>query len=176
MDNPSLFIIEYPDLEYDREGLFDYQNQITDWHPNDIFSKMGIDTSTTKFFDKYVDPTASVVLLKTFLALDEMFELGDPPMKFTKVLTGGMMPYHIDPSRDCILMLPLTDDPSEIAWMENDVIIYKHVYKCPTVINGKILHGVPSTSNDRILLQCKINCNWEVLQKSHKSGVDTETK
>jgi len=169
MDDSNRFIIEYPNLKYDKYGLFDYQSQITDWYSNSIFLSYGIDTLTTKFFDKYIEQTSADILLKTFNDLSKIFQLKNPAMKFTKILAGGMMPDHIDPQRTCILMLPLTDNPSAIIWKENDEIIYKHVYKCPTVINGKIMHGVPSTSNDRIFLQVSLDYEWEVLQKSHKS-------
>jgi hypothetical protein len=173
MDN---FVLELPELKYDRAALMAYQETITEWHSNHHFMKAGVDTSLHKFFDYYPDETESELLTKTFNTIAELLPLKKRPFKYTKVLKGGTLPDHIDPSRDCILMLPLTKDPSKIVWRENGVIIKEHIYRCPTVINGKILHGVPETPNDRIFLQCKIDCDWEMLQKSHKSVVDSETK
>jgi hypothetical protein len=173
MDN---FVLELPELKYDRVGLINYQASIKDWHPNHHFMKAGLDTSSCNFFDYYPDEADSELLTNTFNNIANLLPLERKPFKFTKVLKGGILPDHIDPSRDCILMLPLTENPSKVVWKENGVIIKEHIYRCPTVINGKILHGVPEVLEDRIFLQCKITCNWETLQKSHKSMVDSETK
>lgn len=176
MDNQ--FIIELPQLQYDRTSLLSYQKTIKEWHSNYYWTTIGVDTmGKFQLYEHVPDEDNSEILTNL---LQKIRSLGLPvdkkAFKFLKILKGGTFPDHIDPRRDCILMLPLTDNPDKIYFKENDVVVFEHQYSCPTITNGKIIHGVLPTKNDRIVLQCKINCDWETLQKSHKLLVDTETK
>ena len=88
--------------------------------------------------------------------------------KFVKTLAGGALPFHIDPQRSCVLMLPLSDDNSGLQWIDADWnVICECVYKGPTVINAKIRHGVPTNTKDRIFLQVTIPCTWDYLLQNY---------
>lgn len=158
------FVIELPFLNYNKLDLFQYQTSIKAWVPNQLYLKKGIDTSKIKFFDYPIDNNEDILIniVKYF-----KFDLPKGSCKFTKVLKGGEMPFHTDVYRNCILMIPISKDPSEIIWKnkKND-ILYIHKYVCPTIINGKIMHGVPNTINDRIFLQINIPLFWNELSSN----------
>lgn len=166
------FVIELPFLKYDKDALLSYQYKIENWTPNQLYLQKGIDTTEIKFFDAIVDNDAKILIpiLKYF-----NFSLPHRSCKFTKVLKNGIMPFHIDQYRNCILMIPISNDPSSIVWTnKNNNILYTHKYRCPTIINGKILHGVPETKNDRIFLQINLPIFWNQLANDLGTYFKTE--
>ena len=157
------FVLELPWFLYNKDQLLDYQKNIQDWIPNKIYAEKNIDTSLLKFFDYFLDKDDFILNeIKTQLK----FDLKQGFCKFTKVLQGGTMPYHYDPDRTCILMIPITSDPSPIKWKFLGKIRYEHTYRCPAIINGKIQHGVPEVKKDRIFLQLSVPATWDELTKN----------
>jgi hypothetical protein len=153
------FIIELTDFEYPKQQLFDYQDNNPAYEANIHFkSGYGYDTAKeSKFFDLNGSKCEEANKLVESLGLEEY--------KFTKVLAGGAMPAHIDPQRDAVLMLPLTDEPSPIVYYENSVEVFRHTYTKPTIINAKIKHGVPVVTRDRIFLQINLHDPWNEIYK-----------
>lgn len=165
------YVLELPDFKYDRVGLFDYQARIEDWSNNYHFNKGGYDTSKVHFYDYYPQDYCNGYLSEIFNQIDLGYELfPESDTKFSKLLAGGKMPFHIDPQRSAVLMLPLTDDPAKLEWRDAQRnFLYEHEYKCPTLINAQILHGVPHSLNDRIFLQIKIMGEWSHLLDNYKT-------
>lgn len=155
------FVIELPKFKYNKQDLFEFQESITDWQPNLHYAKKGINSSDSDFFDYYIRDTSHPVLSEIVNQLN--FTPSDKDFKFSKILKNGVLPFHIDPYRSSILMIPISDNPSEIEWKFNNKIAYTHKYTCPTIINGTVKHGVPKTDNDRIFLQIKISAGWKDL-------------
>lgn len=172
------FVVEFPQLKYDKSAILAYQETIKEWQSNYYWSTQGVNTILEyQLYEHFPKENDSEILNELLQKIRELgLAVDSKPFKFTKILKGGILPDHIDPRRDCILMFPLTDNPDKVFFKENNVIVFEHQYTCPTIINGKIMHGVLPTKNDRIVLQCKINCDWQTLQKNHKKEVDAETK
>lgn len=151
-----MFFKELPDFIYDRDELFSFQDKNLNYKENALFLKgHSLDTATEcLFFDLRIDNAACVQKVID----DNKLDIKTVHCKFTKVLAGGRMPYHIDPYRSQVLMIPLTDDPAPVVWVDDqNKIIQKHIYRMPTIINAKIKHGVPRVEFDRIFLQMKYN-------------------
>lgn len=162
------YIIELPDFSYNKAELFEYQQKYIEWAANIHYRKGGIDTSLLGFFDHYPTTDCNGLLLEVFKEINLPLEIGD--VKFSKLLPDGKMPFHIDPQRSAVFMLPLTDDPAKIEWRDTlGNVLYEHTYKCPTIINAQILHGVPYSHNERIFLQVRINHEWHVIQSKYQS-------
>jgi len=149
-----MFYKELPDLIYDRNELYSFQDNNPDYQENVHFKK-GYSFDTAKeclFFDL---PANNAECIQRVID-DNNLDISISDCKFTKVLAGGNMPYHIDPQRAEVLMIPLTDDPAPVVWVdEQDNIIQEHIYRMPTIIRKKNKHGVPSVTFDRIFLQMK---------------------
>ena len=162
------YFIELPNFMYDREALFLYQHHITMWKPNVHLAKAGVDPSKKdiSWFDYY--PNKDLDILQEITSSINL-DLTSKPYKFTAHQQGGSLPFHRDPQRECVLMLPLTDTPEGLQWINGKrEVIADHVYTCPTVINAKIMHGCPIITKDRILLQVDIPCSWETLKQNYK--------
>ena len=129
------YFIELPDFVYDKEGLFLYQHHVTMWKPNVHFAKAGLDTGKeNSWFDYY--PNKDLTILQEISSIINL-DLNSKPYKFTKHLAGGILPWHLDPQRQCVLMIPLTDSPEGLQWINGKgEVIADHVYTCPTVINA----------------------------------------
>lgn len=157
----SKFYLEVLGFQYPKDQLFQYQQHIKNWKPNVHYSSLGINTFSVKWFDHY--PDINEPLIKEITSkINLNFESGC--CKFVTLLEGGNLPFHIDPNRECVFMLPLTDDNSGIQWIDQDQnILCDHVYRGPTVINAKILHGVPSNTKTRSFLQVNLPCTWNDL-------------
>jgi hypothetical protein len=164
----SNYVVEVPNFKYNQTALLEYQSSITAWKSNVHYSKIGVNTnSTNNWFDYYPDSNEDVI---KDITQSLNIKLDASPYKFTKHLTGGVLPWHIDPHRECVFMIPLTDNNEGLQWVDNNNnIIAKHVYTCPTVINAKIRHGCPRITKDRIFLQVNIPCSWEYLKNNYTS-------
>ena len=163
----SKFFLEVLDFKYPKNQLFEYQQSITEWAPNVHYSKKGIDTAAdSKWFDYYPNQDSEPLIQDITNNISLPLEAG--AYKFVKTLAGGALPFHIDPQRSCVLMLPLSDDNSGLQWIDADQnVICECVYKGPTVINAKIRHGVPANTKDRIFLQVTIPCTWDYLLQNY---------
>ena len=164
----SDYLIELPHFEYNKSALIDYQKEIKDWRPNNHYTRAGIDTGKeNSWFDYYPDKNNSVIKeITNNLNIDLVIQ---KPYKFTMHLAGGKLPWHIDPKRECVLMIPLTDDNEGLKWINGKgETLCEHIYTCPTVINAKIMHGCPTITKDRIFLQVDIPCSWTTLKEDYK--------
>jgi hypothetical protein len=162
------FFVEVPGFEYPKDRLFAFQNSITEWKPNMHYHRNNIDTiEDHKWFDFYPDQEHPLIQ-EVSNCINLQLENG--AYKFVKTLKGGVLPFHVDPHRTCVLMLPLTDNNAGLQWRApNGKLLQEHVYKYPTVINAKILHGVPLNDKDRIFLQVTIPCSWKHLIENYKT-------
>ena len=89
--------------------------------------------------------------------------------RFTRHLPGGKLPWHIDPQRECVFMIPLTTDNEGLQWIDGKAnVLCEHIYTCPTVINAKIMHGCKKITKERIFLQVDIPCSWTELKQDYK--------
>ena len=169
------YFLELLDFKYPKAELLVYQDSINQWKPNVHYNKLGIDTSKdSKWFDFYAD--INEPLIKE-ISNNINLTLENRPYKFVKTLAGGSLPFHIDPQRECVLMLPLTDNNAVLQWKDtDDNILCECTYKGPTVINAKILHGVPTIEKDRIFLQVNVPCSWDYLLKNYKNIFNLLTK
>lgn len=164
MYNSTNFLLEYPELVYDRDILKTFANNLRHWAPNMHFMAAGYDTSLCHFYDRYVEATSTPLTNTIHSTVLKLLPTTDLVYKFTKVLAGGVMPYHIDPQRGGVLMIPISDYPSKVCWKDKSgQIIFEHTYRCPTIINAKIPHGVPYTPTDRVFLQGSVAGSWESL-------------
>lgn len=163
----SDFVIEIPNFTYNKLELLEYQSRIIDWKSNVHYSKIGVNTNNkNNWFDYYPDVNEEVI---QSITQSLNIKLDPTPYKFTKHLSGGVLPWHIDPQRECVFMIPLTDNNEGLYWVDsNNKIIANHTYTCPTVINAKIRHGCPKITKDRIFLQVNIPCSWEYLKNNYK--------
>jgi hypothetical protein len=157
----SKYYLEIEDFKYSKNQLLKYQGSIKEWRPNFHYASKGIDSFENKWFDYYpdiTDPVFNDLILRINLNIEE------GSFKFVTLLAGGNLPYHIDPNRECVFMIPLTEDNSGIKWIdEKGSVLYSHIYRCPTVINAKIMHGVPFNDKTRSFLQINLPCSWEYL-------------
>lgn len=165
----SKFYLEILDFKYPKEECLKYAESISDWRPNVHYAKRGIDTiNDAKWFDYYPDQDNEPLMKQITASINLPLEAG--AYKFVKTLAGGTLPYHIDPQRECVLMLPLTDNNAGLQWIDqNKNFIAGCVYKGPTVINAKIMHGVPKNDRDRIFLQVTTPCSWDYLLTNYKN-------
>ena len=164
MFNTSNFLLEYPTIKYDREALKVFVANVTSWAPNLHFMAGGVDTSLYHFYDHYLEAPSNTVTAAVHGQVLKQLPTTLTTYKFTKVLAGGVMPYHIDPQRCGVLMIPISEYPSKVCWKNTTgEIIFEHTYTCPTIINAKILHGVPYTPTDRVFLQGSVAGSWESL-------------
>jgi hypothetical protein len=157
------FFLEVLDFKYPKNELYEYQKSITDWKPNIHYAKKGVDTITdAKWFDYY--PNQETDLLIKEVTKNININLKPGAYKFVKTLAGGSLPFHIDPNRECVFMLPLTDNNAGLQWVDNNKnILCELIYRGPTVINAKILHGVSLNNKDRSFLQINLPCTWKHL-------------
>lgn len=163
----SRFFLEILDFKYPKADCLAYSQSITEWKPNVHYAKQGIDTvEEAKWFDHYPDQDNNPLIKQITSSINLTLEGG--AYKFVKTLAGGSLPFHIDPHRECVFMLPLTDDNAGLQWAWGNKILCEHVYKGPTVINAKIMHGVPTNNKDRIFLQVSIPCTWNYLINHYK--------
>jgi len=164
----SDYVIEIPNFKYNQQALLDYQANITEWKPNVHYSRLGINTNNSNnWFDFYPSETENVI---KDITQSLNIKLDAKPYKFTKHLSGGVLPWHIDPQRECVFMIPLTDNNEGLQWVDNsNSVIAQHIYTCPTVINAKIKHGCPKITKDRIFLQVNIPCSWKELKDNCKN-------
>jgi len=157
----SKFYLEIKNFKYSKEHLLSYQENIKEWKPNFHYAAIGIDSFENKWLDYYpdiADPLFRDITTKINL------DIKQGSFKFVTLLKGGNLPYHIDPNRECVFMIPITDENSGIEWVdEKNSVLCSHIYKCPTVINAKIMHGVPFTDKTRVFLQINLPCTWEYL-------------
>jgi hypothetical protein len=162
------YVLEIPSLKYDKERIFEYQHKLN-WQPNPLYSRSGVDTSKMNYFDVYLEDKDEVSIFTDIL--DQLSpEIRDiKQFKYNKLLAGGEMPFHKDIFRNVVLMFPLTDYPADIIFIDkNKNEIARHTYRCPTIINAKIRHGVPDVKKDRYFLQLNIPYTWdEVLSNYH---------
>jgi hypothetical protein len=162
------FIIELPNFSYDKLALFEYQQKNIEWAANVHYKSGGIDTASMGFYDHYPTTDCGGLLLTILKNINLSLNFND--FKFNKLSHNGKMPFHIDPQRSAVLMLPLTTDPAKIEWQDTDGnVLYEHTYKCPTIINAQILHGVPFSNNERIFLQVRIHEEWHIIQENYKT-------
>lgn len=166
--NMNDFIIELADFSYDKSALYKYQQHHINWVANVHYKSFGVDTAEMGFFD--YNPTTDCDGLLTPVLKNINFDITLGDFKFNKLLKNGKMPFHIDPQRSAVLMLPLTDDPAKIEWRDSkENVLYTHIYKCPTIINAQILHGVPFSHNERIFLQVRIHKEWDFIKENYKT-------
>lgn len=160
------YVLALNNFEYDRQSIFDVQNNHENYEANKHFMKHnGIDTvkdclmfDLTKF--KY-DVTENLCARFNFKTDD----------KFTKVLAGGTMPAHIDPLRTAVVMFPLTDNPSPIYYYDESMNeLFNYTYQGVTIINAKIKHGVPVNNSDRIFYQVNCYLPWEEIVTMYKEN------
>jgi hypothetical protein len=157
----SNFFLEIENFKYSKENLLEYQSNIKDWRPNFHYAALGIDTFKNKWMDYY--PNVNDPIFKNIKDSISL-KLEEGSLKFVTLLEGGNLPYHIDPNRECVFMIPLTDENSGIEWIDDSGrILCSHIYRCPTVINAKIMHGVPFNNKTRSFLQINLPCTWEYL-------------
>ena len=132
------YFVEIPNFKYDREALLKYQKEITDWRPNVHYTKAGIDTGKrNSWFDYYPDKNTNII---KDIASQINIDLNSKPFKFTRHLPGGKLPWHIDPQRECVFMIPITLNNEGLQWIDGKAqVICEHIYTCPTVINAKII-------------------------------------
>jgi hypothetical protein len=161
------YFVEIPNFKYDREALLKYQKEITDWRPNVHYTKAGIDTGKrNSWFDYYPDKNTNII---KDIASQINIDLNSKPFKFTRHLPGGKLPWHIDPQRECVFMIPITLNNEGLQWIDGKAqVICEHIYTCPTVINAKIMHGCQEITKERIFLQVDIPCSWTKLTKDYK--------
>jgi hypothetical protein len=162
------FFLEVLEFKYNKQELFEYQASITEWASNFHSAKKGTNTMDRyKWFDYYpVQTEPLMVQVSSAISLP----LKQSPFKIVKTLAGGSLPYHIDPYRECVLMLPLTDNNAGLEWIDRTgKVIGSCTYKGPTVINAKIMHGVPFNDKDRIFLQVDIPCTWDYMIENYNS-------
>ena len=156
------FIIELPNFKYNKQDLYNFQNSITEWESNHLFSNFkGLDTSEVGFFNYHLRNINHPILSEIISQFN--FMPSDNDVKFSKILKGGALPFHRDRYRSNVLMIPISENPSKIEWKINNQIAYTHTYTCATIINGTIKHGVSVNNNDRIFLQIKIPGKWQDL-------------
>lgn len=162
----SDYFIEIPNFKYNQKALLEYQSCITDWRPNVHYARIGINTNSgSNWFDYYPDENEDII---KDITKSLNIELDTKSYKFTKHLAGGVLPWHIDPQRECVFMIPLTDNNEGLQWVDDTSnVIAQHVYTCPTVINAKIKHGCPRITKDRIFLQVNIPCTWKELKDNY---------
>jgi hypothetical protein len=157
----SKYYLEIEDFKYSKDQLLKYQENIKEWRPNFHYANRGIDSFEHKWYDFYPDikdPIFSDLILRINLNIEE------GSFKFVTLLAGGKLPYHIDPNRECVFMIPLTEENSGIEWIDGGgSVLCSHIYRCPTVINAKIMHGVPFNNKTRSFLQINLPCTWEYL-------------
>jgi hypothetical protein len=162
------FFIEIPTFQYPKDRLLAFQETIQGWKPNMHYNQKNVDTiAEHKWFDFYPDQEDPLI--------EEVSNCINLPLntgayKFVKTLKGGTLPFHVDPNRECVLMLPLTENNAALQWKNmKGQVCCEHEYKYPTVINAKIPHGVPSNNKDRIFLQVTIPCTWKYLNENYKT-------
>lgn len=159
------YFIELKDLYYDKVGLYNFQNEHENYVSNMHYKKIGNNTEETfKYLDLYnFDSEIAKQLCQRFNCKTDA--------KFTKILAHGTLPFHIDPNRTAVAMFPLTDNPSPISFVDKeDNLLYTHTYTCPTIINAKVRHGVPSTETDRIFFQVNCYLPWNEVVEMYQSG------
>tara|TARA_S200000501_G_scaffold260989_1_gene244959 strand:- start:427 stop:942 length:516 start_codon:yes stop_codon:yes gene_type:complete len=161
------YFVEVPNFKYDREQLLKYQQGITDWRPNVHYTKAGIDTGKrNSWFDYYPDKNINII---KDIENQIKINLNSKPFKFTRHLPGGKLPWHIDPQRECVFMIPITLNNEGLQWIDGKGnIVCEHIYTCPTVINAKIMHGCQEITKERIFLQVDIPCSWTQLTRDYK--------
>jgi hypothetical protein len=90
------------------------------------------------------------------------------PCSIMKIKPHSKLPIHRDlmseqdtPVRLGVLMIPITSDPCPIYFTDVDYnVLFEHTYKCPTIINALVNHGVTNNSDlNRITLQFGIGIN-----------------
>jgi hypothetical protein len=60
----------------------------------------------------------------------------------------------------------LCDSPDPVIFVsETEEILLEWTYRCPTIINAKVTHGVPIVNSDRIFLQIKIDKEWDYVKE-----------
>jgi hypothetical protein len=161
------YYIEVLDFKYPKLELLEYQKSIKEWKPNFYFLKVNIDSiKEEKWFETAICSEDLVERIRNNIT--PPFNTG--AFKFQKNLAQGTVPFHIDQYRDCVLMLPLTDDNSGLQWVDsNNNILCEYQYKGPTIINSKIRHGIPTNNKDRIFFQVNIPCTWEYMKDNYKT-------
>jgi len=159
------YVIPLPDFQWDKQALYNAQNNHPNYKANGLYKKLhGFDTATeAKMWDlmEYDIPVAREIQDRFNCQTDS---------KFTKVLAGGYMPTHIDPGRTAVVMFSLTDNPSPIIYFDGQKKLFTHQYKCATIINAKIHHGVPVNTSDRIAFQVNLYLTWDEACKMHQKG------
>lgn len=163
------FFIEVPKLSYSKSELLEYQSTIVDWQSNVHYRNIRKIDSVTEYnwVDFYPD-----VDLPVFSELRSQFcfPVSYGSFKIVKHSANAVLPYHIDPQRECVLMLPLTEENSGLKWVDSDKkVICEHEYKYPTIIYTKILHGVPLIEKERIFLQVDIPYKWDFVTERIES-------
>lgn len=157
------YVIPLTDFFWNRQDVFDIQDNHPDYKANPLWTKIGIDTPTDALmWDLMIHHSDLQKLEARFNCVTDS--------KFTKILAGGHMPAHIDPRRTAVVMFPLTEYPSPITYYENEKEIFTHHYDCVTIINATIQHAVPSNHRDRIFFQVKLDLPWEDVVSMHSEG------
>lgn len=155
------YVYEVLDFLYPKQEILEYALIHEDWKPNIWYTAANVDLTQAKWWDYYPSDDCPII---GQVSSSIKAELPPGSYKLVKTLKGGHLPYHIDPQRECVFMLPLTDDNSGIEWIDaNSNVIYKHTYVGPTVINAKIKHGVPYVDKDRYFLQVNLPVGWNEL-------------
>ena len=157
------FYVEVPHLKFDYDALLDYYENITEWNTNKTFlSGYGRDSAVEDLWFDYYPSHPNKVFDDIIANINADISLTD--FKFTKQLAGGKVPWHIDPIRTSVLMIPLKETDDKIEWMDaNGNILESHQYTCPTVINATRWHGCPEVKQDRLSLQVSIPYLWREL-------------
>lgn len=157
----SKFYIEVLDFKYPKDELAEYHKNIKKWIPNHHYSAKGINTFNLNWLDYYPD-ISHPIFEKISSSIN--LELLPGYFKFVTLLGKGSLPYHIDPNRECVFMLPLTENNAGLKWIDDEEnVVCELIYKGPTVINAKIPHGVPLSERTRSFLQINLPCSWDFL-------------
>ena len=173
--NINDFVIELPEIIYDAKKLKEIYNSSSAW------TKRKTNTGDNKFYYRlsgkqvsenyYVREIAENFsnALNIDLSIDRIAEILQLPPHHG-------FDAHYDHIRTGVIIFPIIpDNPSPIYFAEGKInnptkILYEHQYKCPTIINPQILHGVRPDHRFRENFQISILLPWDEILRLYQNN------
>jgi len=164
-------VIELPEVKYDKLKLKEICDSADNWDTKSV----SVDKKDTMYYVLSGD----IIMENDYIK--ELISIFSPALKIVRAEILRMPPdggldAHLDAVRQAVIIFPIQPEIfapiyyAEGTYQNPTKILYEHYYRCPTIVNAQILHGVRNELNTRDALQISLLAPWGDILKLHAEG------
>lgn len=172
LNTNSQYVLEFPELVYDCQGMIDFANSIDQRYWIQWISDTGVTAKHKTCELKHFDLSEHKIFSDVVSRFNPILGIDNTRMSIVKFPEVYELPVHLDPIRLGAIILPLyPENPAPIYWNnESGEKVYEHVYVMPTAINVQKPHGVVNDGRERMTVQIDLMISWDEFLSMYSSN------